>query len=905
MTDKKRLVAIDGNSLLYRAFFAMRYLSASDGTPTNAVYGLTTMLLKVLEDKPDYIVVAFDTPKPTFRHVEYDQYKAHRKPTPDALIAQAPIARELIRAFNIPVIELEGFEADDVIGALVTQAREHGVSSEILTGDLDALQLVNDDVRVMTTVKGVSDIVVYDPKAVEERFGLKPDQMADFKGLKGDPSDNIPGVPGIGDKTAQTLLEQYGTVENVLDHVSEMPEGKTRKALEENADLARLSKHLATIVTDLPFDFDLNAYEMRQPDLDTLRDLFVRLEFKTMLKRLPEVEQAAGRAPAAEKPALGLFRRIESPRELGELVASLEKAKAFALQCHTTPRVGRGHDVEGAALIGMSFSTGPNETAYLRVSDPAAQTGALSLGMDDEFEAGLARFAPVLGSEKIAKYCHDSKRSIAALALRGVELKGVAFDSMLAAYLLDSSRGSYEIGDVAFEQLSVELAGVTRKDEEVDETRLLCNEAEVIYRLKPVMEQRLRQDGEYALYSEVELPLAPVLAGMELAGVKIDVGELEALSLTLNVDLRQVEREIYDLAGEEFNIGSPKQLQTVLFEKLDLSAGKKTKSGYSTSASVLEELAAEHPIVELVLRWRELTKIKSTYADSLPKLINPVTGRVHTSLNQAVTATGRLSSSDPNLQNIPVRTELGREIRKAFIADKDNLLLSADYSQIELRILAHVTGDASLMSAFEQDEDIHTHTASTIFGCAESEVTPEMRRRAKTVNFAVIYGMGDFSLSRSLGIPIEEARTYIETYFARFPGVRDYTNATIEQAREQGFVMTPMGRRRYIPDINAANRNIRLFAERAAVNMPIQGMAADIMKVAMIHVARDLGAQPMKTRMLLQVHDELLFEVPSDELDRVAALVRSDMENAYAMRVPVKVDVKYGKNWAEMTPIPG
>lgn len=893
MTEKKRLVAIDGNSLLYRAFFAMRYLSTSDGTPTNALYGLTTMLLKVLEEKPDYIVVAFDTPKPTFRHNQYEQYKAQRKAPPDALIAQAPIARELIRAFNIPIIEIEGYEADDVIGALVKQAREHGVSSEIVTGDLDALQLVNEDVSVMTTVKGVSDIVVYDPAAVQERFGLRPDQMADFKGLKGDPSDNIPGVPGIGDKTARLLLEQYGTIENLLEHIDELPSGKIREAIQKNADLALLSKHLATIVTDVPFKFDLEAYRARKPDVDALRDLLVRLEFKTILKRLPEVEQATGTMTAAERPSLGLGRRIESQKQLDELITSLERAGAFALQCHSA-------DAKSirARLIGMSFSTGTDQTVYIRVHDPAQDS--FSLVMSDVFEADLARLAPLLSSDRMAKYCHDSKRSVAALALRGVELRGITFDSMLAAYLLDSSRGSYEIGDVAFEQLAVELPGVTRKEEAPpDETQRFCNEAEVIFRLKPLLEERLRRDGLYELYSEVELPLAPVLAGMELAGVKIDVGQLEALSITLNADMRQLEQQIYELAGEEFNIASPKQLATILFEKMGLTAAKKTKTGYSTSAAILEELAADHPIVELVLRWRELAKIKSTYADTLPTLINPATGRVHTSLNQTVTATGRLSSSDPNLQNIPIRTELGREIRKAFIADNDNLLLSADYSQIELRILAHVTGDPELVSAFEHDEDIHTHTASTIFGCSASDVTPEMRRRAKTVNFAVIYGMGEFSLSRSLGISREEAANYIETYFARFPGVREYTNATIEQARQRGFVSTPMGRRRYVPDINSANRNTRQFAERAAVNMPIQGMAADIIKIAMIRVARSLAG--FETKMLLQVHDELLFEAPPDELQAVAALVRSEMENAYPLRVPVKVDVKYGKNWAEMT----
>ena len=898
MTSKKTLVAIDGNSLLYRAFFAMRYLSTSDGTPTNAVYGLLLMLMKVLEDKPDYVVVAFDTPKPTFRHVEYELYKAHRKAAPDELIAQAPIARELIRAFNIPVIEIEGFEADDIIGALARQSHEHGVSTEIVTGDLDALQLVTDDVSVMTTVKGVSDIVVYGPKEVEDRFGLRPDQMADYKGLKGDPSDNIPGVPGVGDKTATTLLKQYGTLENVLSHTSDLPEGKLKKTLDENAEVAHLSKHLATIVTELPFDFDLDSYRAKEPDFGALRDLFVRLEFKTMLKRLPEVEKAVGAVAVTDRPALGACRRIDSAQELKALLASLERAGEFALQCHTPD----GKSIR-AQIVGMSFSTGMHETAYVQVVDPAGDV-PLTLGMDEPYKADLAQLAPVLSSEKLLKYCHDAKRNIAALALRGVELKGVAFDTMLGAYLLDSSRSSYEIGDIAFEQLAMEMAGITRKEEQAEAFETLCNEAEAIHRLKTPIEERLKADGEQALYTEVELPLAAILADMELTGVTVDVAQLEALSITLDVDIKEVERQVYDLADEEFNIGSPKQLQTVLFEKLGLAAGKKTKTGYSTSAAALEQLALENPIVDSVLRYRELTKIKSTYADALPKLVNPRTGRVHTALNQAVTATGRLSSSDPNLQNIPVRTELGREIRKAFTASDGNQLLSADYSQIELRILAHITGDAGLTSAFELDEDIHTHTASTIFSCAESEVTSEMRRRAKTVNFAVIYGMSDFALARSLGIPIQEARDYIETYFTRFPGVREYTQSTIELAREQGFVSTPLGRRRYMPDINNSNRNIRLFAERAAVNMPIQGMAADIMKIAMIRVARDLAADPtLRTKMVLQVHDELLFEVPQDELERVAKLVRHCMEDAYLMRVPVKVDVKVGHNWAEMTQV--
>lgn len=889
--NKPKFIAIDGNSLLYRAFFAMRYLSTSDGVPTNAIYGLTTMLLKVLDESPDYVVVAFDTPKPTFRHERYELYKAHRKAAPDALIEQAPIARELIRAFNIPVIEVEGYEADDIIGALVKRAREHGLSSEILTGDLDALQLVNEDVSVLTTVKGVSDIVVYDTKAVVDRFGIKPDQVTDFKGLKGDASDNIPGVPGIGDKTAQSLLEKYHTVEGVLEHVSDLPAGKVRKSLEEHAETARLSKHLATIVTDVPFEFDLESYRKKQPDFDALRDLFVRLEFKTMLKRLPEVEQAAGKVALEEKPSLGECRRIGSAAELDELIGMLSKSGSFALQCHTADDKS-----VRARIIGMSFSTGADHSAYVQVNDPAEE--ALVLTMTDAYQADLASLAPILSKDKLAKFVHDAKRNIAALQLRKVDLNGVVFDAMLGAYLLDSSRSSYDIGDIAFEQLSVELAGVTSKGEYADEVEQFCNEAEVIYRVKPLIEERLRADGEYDLYSEVEMPLAGILAEMELTGVTVDRRQLEELSLSLNADIRELEQQIYQLAGEPFNVGSPKQIQTILFEKLGLTAGKKTKTGYSTSAAALEALAPDHPIVENILKWRELTKIKSTYADALPKLINPTTGKVHTSLNQAVTATGRLSSSDPNLQNIPIRTELGRHIRKAFVASPGCALISADYSQIELRILAHVTGDEGLVSAFEHDLDIHTRTASTIFNCAESEVTPDMRRSAKTVNFAVIYGMSDFALSQTLGIPIEDARKYIDTYFSRFPGVKDYTNATIEQARERGFVSTPLGRRRYVPDIHNSNHNIRSFAERAAVNMPIQGMAADIMKIAMIRVAQAL--RPRAAKMILQVHDELLFEVPHDELDEVVDQVRYEMENAYRIRVPLKVDVKVGDNWAEM-----
>jgi DNA polymerase-1 len=896
----KKLIAIDGNSLLYRAFFAMRYLSTTSGQPTNAIYGLTTMLLKVLEEKPDYVAVAFDTPKPTFRHEEYVDYKATRRATPDALIEQAALARELIRAFNIPIIEVPGFEADDVIGALAKEAEQQGIDTVIVTGDLDALQLVNDHVSVMTTVKGVSDTVVYDPRAVTERFGITPEQMADYKGLKGDTSDNIPGVPGIGEKTAVDLLRKYGSLENLLSHIDELPEGKVKKALQENAELAVLSKRLGTIVTDLPVELNLDECKAREPDYDTLRDLFVRLEFKTMLKRLPEVGKAEGKAAPEERPLLGACRAIASDQELADLVRSLEEAGEFALHCHTA----NGKSIQ-AELIGIGFSHGPGDTAYVPIFDPVKKRDpSLTLALDGPYEADLTKLAGLLGSERVAKFCHDTKLNHAALCLRGVELRGVAFDTMLAAYLLDSTRGSYGIGDVAFEQLSLELPGITRKKEEaeVDIVTEVCGEAEAVYRLKPALDDRLASDGLCDLLNKVELPLAPILAEMELTGVSVDVEQLEALSITLEADIRELEKRIYEQAGEEFNIGSPKQLQVILFEKLGLAAAVKTKTGgFSTSAAALEELAYDYPIVEDILRYRELTKIKSTYADALPKLINPITGRIHTSLNQAVTSTGRLSSSDPNLQNIPVRTELGRQIRKAFVASGSNLLLSADYSQIELRILAHITQDANLVRAFENDEDIHTATACVIFRCSPSDVTAEMRRRAKTINFAVIYGMADFTLSKTLGIPVREAREYIDTYFASLPGVKAYTEEAVETARQLGYVSTLLGRRRYIPEVHSSNRNLRQFAERQAVNAPIQGTAADIIKLAMIRADRALANTSSK--MLLQVHDELLFEVPPDDLSRVASLVRDSMENALDLRVPLRVDIKAGRNWADMEPV--
>lgn len=905
---RHKLIAIDGNSLLYRAFFAMKHLSTSEGQPTNAVYGFTMMLLRLIqEEKPDSIVVAFDAPVKTFRHEEYVGYKAQRKPAPDELRSQAPIARKMVEAFRIPMIEVPGYEADDVVGTIAKQSCERDYDTLIVTGDLDALQLVNHCVTVMTTVKGVTDTVIYDEQAVIDRFGIAPQQMADFKALKGDPSDNIPGVPGVGDKTAAKLIKQFGNVETLFAKLDEIEDPKLKNKLLDASAQAALSKRLATIVTDVPVGVTVEDLKVREPDHERLREMFIALEFRSLLQRLPEPEEAETVMPELPMAELGVCRTVESREELLELLGRLREAGRFALRTHTSD----GKPTE-SDLLGISFSTGPGETAYVRISggeDPPDETALLSFETEAAlFSVEVSELRDILESSDVRKFGHDLKNDLEALKLRDVKLYGISIDTMIGAYVLTPARSSYALVDVAFEQLRLELPHIDKKarnkEEQPEEYLVICGETEAVWRLVPVLRERLERDNLLELMEKIEMPLVPVLADMELRGVAIDTDYLRALSVHLNDRIRELEQQIYSLAGHEFNIGSPKQIQTVLFEEHQIPSGKRTKTGYSTDAETLESLSLSYPIVVKILEWRELTKLKSTYADALPKLINRKTGRIHTSLNQAVTATGRLSSSEPNLQNIPIRTEIGREIRKAFISTGGNLLLSADYSQIELRILAHVTDDLELVRAFEHDEDVHLHTASTLFGVPESEVTPDMRRRAKTVNFAVIYGMSDFGLARELGMTVREAKIFIERYFATFPGVRRYADETLEYAREKGYVKTLLDRRRYIPEIRSGNRNYRMIAERAAINMPIQGTAADIMKIAMIMVDRTLDREGLMTQMVLQVHDELVFEVPPAELDRVVVIVKNCMQNAFPLSIPLVAEVKVGKNWAEMEPVP-
>ena len=881
------LYIIDGNSYIYRAFYAVRSLSTSAGLPTNAIFGFANMLLKVIKDKqPDHIAVAFDPKGPTRRHAEFKDYKAHRPPMPRDLVPQIPYIHDLVRAFRIPVFVQEGQEADDVIATLTRIARAAGLDVVIVTGDKDILQLVGPGVNVYDTLKEKT----YGPAEVEERFGVLPSRMVEIMGLMGDASDNIPGVPGIGEKTAQALIREHGSIDHLLAHAHEIKRPKLRQSLMEHADLARLSRELAILRNDVPIIVDLGQLERREPDREAVLALFRDLEFSSLL-RLVSLE------PARE----GRYRTILTKQDLGELTAALSQAKEASLDTETTSL-----DPMQAALVGLSFSVEPETAFYVPVGhrydgaprqlSPAEVLGALR---------------PVLEDPGIAKVGQNLKYDLLVLRNAGIEVQGIDFDTMIASYLLNPSRTSHGLDAIALEYLNyrtityAEVTGTGKKQkgfQEVDvqtATRYSGEDADIALRLRRTLEPKLREHGMEALFRDVEMRLLGVLADMEYTGVKIDAAYLGEMSVRLGHDTARTVETIYGLAGMEFNINSPKQLAEILFGKLGLTPVKKTKTGFSTDVDVLEELAHVHPLPAEILRYRTLAKLKSTYVDSLPRMINPRTGRLHTSLNQAVTATGRLSSSEPNLQNIPVRTEVGREIRRAFIAEADNSLLSADYSQIELRILAHLSGDPSLIRTFEEGEDIHTRTASEILGLPPGEVTAEMRRKAKAVNFGIIYGISAFGLAQDIGVSNAEAKRYIDSYFARYPKVREFIDRTIGQARTTGYVTTLLGRRRYIPELASSSAPVRGFGERMAVNTPIQGTAADLIKLAMISIHDAIRERGLRSQMILQVHDELIFELPDDELAQLQELVRKEMEGVLKLSVPVRVDMGTGKNWEE------
>ena len=896
--DKPLLVLFDGHALVHRAFHALPPLSASKtGEPTGAVYGFVQMLFKVLQDyKPAYIAMAFDRPTPTFRHLEFNEYKAQRPRAPDELVRQMGRVREVVKVFNIPIFELDGYEADDVIGTIARQTSAEGIDTVIVTGDNDELQLVSPKVKVLLPQRGFMESALYDETLVAERYGIAPEQIADLKGLKGDPSDNIPGVPGVGDKTAAKLLQQFGSVEGIYEHITEVTPDRLRENLIAQEAQARQSKKLATIVTDAPVDFKLEDCRAVAYDRNAAVQLFRELEFFKLLSRLPELgePQAARVSPPAAEESCTL---VDSAAALEEIITNLSGVGSLAI------RLVDGRRERGAVEVrGLALAIPSGEAYYLHMGSGWDPSRHLDL------EKALDRLRPLLSDERVTKVAHDGKEIISTLAEYGVEVRGLEFDTMIAAYLLGEKTAGLDA--LALSKLGVEIAPVSQPATarrgmfpEIDPAavaRSVCAEARAIARLRPLLQSELEQQGLMRLFTEVEMPLVAVLARVERNGVMLDSGLLREMSQSLGRQLMSLEKEICGFAGRSFNINSPQQLGTVLFGELKLPGAKRTKSGFSTDASILEGLKPYYPIVKLILEYRQLAKLRSTYVDALPALINPRTGRLHTTFNQAATATGRLSSSDPNLQNIPIRGDLGRQVRQAFTAAPSCFLISADYSQIELRILAHLSQDARLLAAFREDRDIHAATASEVFGVPMAEVNPDMRRVAKVVNFGIAYGMSDYGLEQATELSREQASQFIRDYFQKYPGVKNYLESTKQKARENGYVETLMGRRRYIPDLYSGNRQVREAAERMAVNMPVQGTAADIIKVAMVNLQREMDRRGLKSRLILQVHDELLVEAPPEEVEQAQALLRETMSRAMELSVVLKVDVKAGRNWGEM-----
>jgi DNA polymerase-1 len=893
---KQLLLLFDGNALVHRAFHALPPLTQRrTGEMVNAVYGFASTLLKVFSDfKPTHWAIAFDRPAPTFRHEMFDKYKAQRPATPEELKGQMKKVHQLVEAFHIPVFEIDGFEADDVLGTLGKQADEQGIETIIVTGDNDMLQAVLPRVRTLAPRRSFTDTVLYDEEAVEEKYGIEPDQLADLKSLSGDVSDNIPGVPGIGDKTATRLLRQYGSLQGIYDHLEEITPAKLQDLLRECRTQAFQSKELSTIVKDVPIKLDLKTCQVSHYERDEVARLFRELEFINLLARLPEMKAGSSQPPSVKS------RIVNTTVTLEELASELEQAQEFTIEVETT-----SEKAMNANLVGMAVAPVSGEPFYLPLGHE---------GLNQPQQLSLAQVAgrlkPVLESATVGKIAHNGKHVMEVLVGRGMKLENLNFDPMLAAHLLGEKNLSLKA--LAFNKLGIEIATpteLTGAGKKQSSPALLelnrvadhaCSNVNTLWGLKENLEAELRQQGLWQLFTEVEMALVPVLVAMETKGILLDTDLLREMSLEMGKELIRLEKEIYGSVGHQFNINSPQQLGKVLFEDLKLPQSRRTKTGYSTEASIMDALRGVHPVIELILQYRQLSKLKSTYVDALPALVNRKTGRVHTTFNQTGTTTGRLSSSDPNLQNIPIRTELGNKIRKAIVAPSGAYLLSADYSQIDLRVLAHLSQDPGLIAAFAQDEDIHATTASKLFGISVDEVSSEMRRNAKTVNFGVIYGMSDYGLEQATKLNREEAAHFITLYFDKYPKVKEYLEATKEQARKLGYVQTVLGRRRFLPEVRSANRMVREAAERMAINAPVQGSSADIIKIAMINLYREMEKRTLKSKMLLQIHDELLFEVPEAEVTEMKSLVTEIMPQAFELSVPVKIDIKLGRNWAEM-----
>ena len=903
MSKQKTFYLIDGSSYIYRAFYAIGRLTNSKGMPTQAVYGFNQMILKVLRDEdPDYVCVVFDAPGPTFRSEIYEEYKANRQKMPEDLSVQIPYIKDLVGYHGIPQMEMAGYEADDLIATLTKWCRGQDLEVVIVSADKDLLQVGEDPhVRQWDPQKDK----VFREQQVVEKFGVTARQMTDLLALMGDSSDNVPGVKGVGEKTAQKLLERWGSLDEVFAHIYEVAPPSVRKKLQENRDAAYLSRKLVSFKEDVAVSQQLSDFAKNPASVQELMKLYSELDFSSLIESLRQEHGDLGdQGIPQERQPERETRIIVSENELAELVQELGRQESFSIDLETTSK-----DPMLADIVGIALCWQDDVACYV----PVGHDGPNS---DRQLDAGQALEAlrPLLSQVAPGKVGQNAKYEWVVFKRHGVEFRGIAFDTMVASYLLGPEKRSHRLERIAAEHLGegmISYTDVTGKGkdqigfQQVDVHQAAdyaCEDANVAWRLVPVLKEKLAASNLTRLYETLELPLVEILAGMEYRGILVDANKLESLSIELEKAMEQKAAAIYQYAGEDFNIQSPKQLASILFEKLGLPVLKKTKSGPSTDVNVLEKLAAEHPIAEQVLGYRSLAKLKGTYADSLFNLIHPETGRIHTSFNQTVAATGRLSSSDPNLQNIPIRSEEGRRIREAFIAAPDCLLLSADYSQIELRILAHYSQDEHLLQAFLENADVHRRTAAEMFGIPPHEVTPEMRRQAKTINFGIIYGMGPFGLAQRLYISNKTAKAAIERYFEKYRGVRTFIDSVVETARTAGYTETLLGRRRAVPELQSRNRNVRQQGERLAINTPIQGTAADLIKKAMIDVDRALREQGLNTAMLLQVHDELLFEVPREELDAARELIREKMEGVWQLSVPLIVEMGWGENWTAAHP---
>lgn len=920
--SQPKLFLLDAMALIYRAFFALNKNPRinSKGLNTSAILGFANTLYEVLKnEKPDYIGVAFDSIGPTQRHIDYTDYKANREKMPDDLATSIPHIIELIKAFNIPILMVEGFEADDVIGTLAKRAEKQGFLTYMMTPDKDFGQLVSNNIYMYKPARAGENAVVWGPAEVCERYGIeRPEQLIDILGLWGDASDNIPGIPGIGEKTAAKLITEYGSMEQLIANADKL-KGKLKENVEQFSSQGLQSKQLATIITDVPIDFDPDALKLEAPDMQKLQELFDLFEFRTFARRMMDdarkqvdnkkqddlfstLEEDDVPAFASDKQDISTVEHnyilVDSPDKIEELAALLGQQKTICFDTETT-----AIDAHTAELVGISFAVEAQQAWYI----PMPENYQLCLDR-------LFPFKAVLENESIEKTGQNLKYDISVLRWYDIDVKGPLFDTMIAHYLLEpDQRHNMDFLSetyLNYKPVSIEeLIGKKGKNqgsmrdvahEEIKE--YAAEDADITLQLRHKLEPELEKQGARKLFEDIEMPLVRVLASMEAEGVRIDIESLKVIGDTMAEEIEGLEQEIYTQAGTNFNIGSPKQLGDILFEKLGLvSHAKKTKTGqYSTSEDVLSKLLHVHPIVQNILDYRSLTKLKSTYVDSLPTLVNPRDGRIHTSYNQAVAATGRLSSNNPNLQNIPIRTDRGREIRKAFVPrNKDYTLLAADYSQIELRIIAHLSGDKGMIEAFNAGLDIHTATAAKVYGVSLEEVDRDMRRNAKTVNFGIIYGISAFGLSERLGIPRGEASDIIKSYFREYPGIKSYMNEQIEFARKNGYVETMLGRRRLLRDINVSNSVVRGFAERNAINAPIQGSSADMIKIAMIRIQQEMQQQKMSSKMILQVHDELVFDAHLDELESLKSLVEKYMKEALPLKVPVLVEMNTGNNWLE------